>query len=308
MIEVVNEAARDSKGKYNSGFGAFDKVIEALGGDNDDYKFVATAFKMARKRWPYATLIYNDVNANAWQNNLGVNVIQKIKEQNAPVDAYGLTAYNQTFQGTGPQSCMMATKIKKGIEEIYEQTKLPLFISEYNVNTGNDSLKKACYSEQIPVFMESEYIAGVTIGGYIYEIGGWDDSTNPGLIKDGKDLPAMTWLKDYFKEHFYEAKNLWYSRGIPINPLDSLDSIALEQPIAIGDNGGRFGGKISLEQKTLQNYDVFDVQGVRLGKLSAYSFNDASTKLKSASNAKTSGIYFLLSRTTGKMQSVRVAR
>ncbi len=307
MIEVVNEAARDSKGKYNSGFGALDKVIDALGGDNDDYKFVATAFKMARKRWPYATLIYNDVNANAWQNNLGANVIQKIKEQNAPVDAYGLTAYNQTFQGTGPQSCMTAAKIKKGIEEIYEQTKLPLFISEYSVNTGNDSLKKACYSEQIPVFMESEYIAGVTIGGYIYEIGGWDDSANPGLIKDGKDLPAMTWLRDYFKEHFYDAKNMWYSRGIPINPLDSLDSLELldslqVEPIAIGS-------KLRLEQNTLQSYDVFNVQGIRVGKLSAHNFSDAAAKFKSAASAaKSSGIYFLRNRNTGKMQSVGVVK
>ena len=306
MIEVVNEAARDSKGKYNSGFGTLDKVIDALGGDNDDYKFVATAFKMARKRWPYATLIYNDVNANVWQNNLGANVIQKIKEQNAPVDAYGLTAYNQTFQGTGPQSCMMASKIKKGIEEIYEQTKLPLFISEYSVNTGNDSLKKACYSEQIPVFMESEYIAGVTIGGYIYEFGGWDDSANPGLIKEGKDLPAMTWLKDYFKEHFYDAKNMWYSRGIPINPLDSLDSLALLDSLDVGPIA--IGGKLRLEQGTLQNYDVFDMQGVRLGRLSAYGFEDAAAKFKSANAAKPSGIYFLRNRTTGKMKSVRVAR
>jgi hypothetical protein len=111
----------------------------------------------------------------------------------------------------------------------------------------------------------------------------------------------MTWLKDYFKEHFYDAKNMWYSRGIPINPLDSLDSIALENPIAIRS-------KIRLEQKTLQNYDVFDMQGVRLGKLSAYGFSDANNKLKSANTAKTSGIYFLRNRTTGKMRSIRVAR
>ena len=307
MIEVVNEAARDSKGKYNSGFGTLDKVIDALGGDNDDYKFVATAFKMARKRWPYATLIYNDVNANAWQNNLGANVIQKIKEQHAPVDAYGLTAYNQTIQGTGPQACMTAAKIKKGIEEIYEQTKLPLFISEYSVNTGNDSLKKACYSEQIPVFMESEYIAGVTIGGYIYEFGGWDASTNPGLIKDGKNLPAMTWLEDYFKEHFYDVKNMWYSKGIPYNPLDSLDSLVFldsldkDEPIAIS-------GKLRLEQNTLQSYDVFDMQGVRLGNLSAYGFNDAAKMLRASSAARSSGIYFLRNRKTGKMQRVGVVR
>jgi hypothetical protein len=99
-----------------------------------------------------------------------------------------------------------------------------------------------------------------------------------------------------------------YNRGIERHPLDSLDSIALEQPIAIDDRGGKFGNKIRLEQNTLQNYDVFDVQGVRLGKLSAYGFNDASTRLKSANAVKSSGIYFLRSQATGMMQSVRVAR
>jgi hypothetical protein len=182
-----------------------------------------------------------------------------------------------------------------------------LFISEYSVHSGNDSLKKACYSEQIPVFMESEYIAGVTIGGYIYEIGGWDESANPGLIKDGKDLPAMTWLKDYFKEHFYDAKNMWYSSGIPISPLDSLDSLAFldsldkDEPIAIS-------GKLRLEQNTLQSYDVFDLQGVRLGKISAYGFSDAAKMLRASSAAKSSGIYYLRNSATGKMQSVEVAR
>ena len=136
----------------------------------------------------------------------------------------------------------------------------------------------------------------------------WADESNPGLIKDGVDRPAMTWLKEYFNEHFYDSKNMSYNRGIERHPLDSLDSIALEQPIAIDDNGGKFGNKIRLEQNTLQNYDVFDVQGVRLGNLSAYGFSDATAKLKSASTAKTSGIYFLRSQTTSKMQSVRVAR
>jgi hypothetical protein len=111
----------------------------------------------------------------------------------------------------------------------------------------------------------------------------------------------MTWLKEYFNEHFYDSKNMWYDKGIERHPLDSLDSAAFEQPTVISN-------KLRLEQNTLQNYDVFDVQGVRLGKLSAYGFSDASTRLKSANVVKTSGIYFLRNRTTGMMQSVRVAR
>ena len=50
------------------------------------------------------------------------------------------------------------------------------------------------------------------------------------------------------------------------------------------------------------------MQGVRLGRLSAYSFSEATAKFKSTSTAKSSGIYFLRSRTTGKMKSVRVVR
>lgn len=310
MIEVVNGGSRDSYGHYHSGFGSGNKIIEALGGDNDDYKFIATAFKMARKRWPKAILTLNDYDDYGWKNNQGAEVIKKIQEQGAPVDAYQII-FAPLVQGSGPAAqCFSTERIQSGIQEIYDKIKLPLFINEYSVGTNNDSLQKACYSEHIPLFMESEYIAGVNLWGYLYETGAgvWADESNPGLIKDGVDRPAMTWLKEYFKEHWAESKNMSYERGITRHPLDSLDSIALEPPIAIDDRGGKFGNKIRLKQNTLQNYDVFDVQGVRLGKLSAYGFSDASTRLKSANVVKTSGIYFLRSRATGKMQSVRVVR
>ena len=239
---------------------------------------------MARKRWPHAILTLNDYDDYGWKNNQGAEVIKKIQEQGAPIDAYQII-FAPLVQGSGPEvQCFSSERIQSGIQEIYDKIKLPLFITEYSVGTNNDSLQKACYSEHIPLFMESKYVAGVNLWGYT------------DLIKDGVDRPAMTWLKEYFNKHFYDSKNMWYDKGIERHPLDSLDSIALER------------SKLRLEQNTLQNYDVFDVQGVRLGKLSAYSFNDASTKLKSASTVKSSGIYFLLSRTTGKMQSVRVAR
>ena len=299
MIEVVNY----------SGFGSGNKIIEALGG-NDDYKFIATAFKMARKRWPHAILALNAFDEYGWKNNLGADIIQKIQEQNAPIDAYQII-FAPLVHGSGPEAqCFSTERIQSGIQEIYDKIKLPLFITEYSIGTNNDSLQKACYSEHIPLFMESEYIAGVNLWGYLYEVGAsvWADESNPGLIKDGVDRPAMTWLKEYFNEHFYDSKNMWNKEGIQRHPLDSLDSIALEQPIAINGKFGKNGDKIRLEQNTLQNYDVFDVQGVRLNNLSAYGFSDATTLLKSASTTKTSGIYFLRNRTTGKMRSVRVAR
>jgi hypothetical protein len=53
---------------------------------------------------------------------------------------------------------------------------------------------------------------------------------------------------------------------------------------------------------------VFDLQGVRLGKISAYGFSDAAKMLRASSAAKSSGIYYLRNSATGKMQSVEVAR
>ena len=212
------------------------------------------------------------------------------------------------IQGSGPEiKCIAGSTIRDGIQKIYDKIKIPLFITEYSIGTDDDNLQKACFAEHIPVFMESEYVAGVTLWGYIYGETPRMSPTNTGLIKNGNNRPAMDWLEQYFIKHWADSKNMW-PLGIPTHPLDSLDSIALEKPEGIGDNGRNFGSKLRLEQNTLQNYDVFDVQGVRLGRLSAYGFSDAAVMLKSVSAAKPSGIYFLRSRTTGKMKSVKVAR
>ena len=301
-IEVVDGAVRNSTGHYHSGFEAYNNVIEALGGNNGDYKFVATSFNMARERWPYATLIYNDYDESRWENDPTVDLILKLQEQNAAVDAFGLQATNWMIQGSGPEiECVAGSRIRDGIQKIYGKIKIPLFITEYNISTDDDNLQKACFAEHIPAFMESEYVAGVTLWGYIYGETPWMNPTNTGLIKDGVNRPAMDWLEEYFKEHWLDAKSLWYSSGIPHNPVDTLGQKNPDEPVAIGN-------KIRLEQRTLQNYDVFDMQGVRLGKLSAYSFADAAAKLKSANATKSSGIYFLRNRSTGQMQSVGVTK
>ena len=300
-IEVVDGAVRNSSGHYHSGFEG-NNLIEALGGDDGDYKFVATAFNMARKRWPYADLIYNDYDESRWENDPTVDLILKLQEQNAAIDAFGLQASNWMVQGSGPEiKCIAGSKIRDGIQKIYDKIKIPLFITEYYISTDSDSLQKACFAEHIPAFMESEYVAGVTLWGYIYGETPWMTPTNAGLIKNGENRPAMDWLEQYFKEHWFESKSLWYSKNIPNNPVDTLGQEGPDEPIAIGS-------KLRLKQNSLQNYDVFDMQGVRLGKLSAYGFSEAAAKLKSASTAKSSGIYFLRNRTTGKMQSVGVVR
>jgi len=206
MIDVVNEAIK-SGGKYHSNYGSQgnNNIIEALGGDKGNYEFVAEAFRMARERWPKAILIYNDYNTVQWQKNEGIDLIQKLKKQNAPVDAYGLQAHDMMSQGGGQGgtggggSCLSINTLKSVLDEIWQKTQMPMFISEYDIFTSDDNIQKKCYEEQITLFMENEHVAGITLWGYIYGAT-WNDGSS-GIIRDNKDRAAMTWLKSYLKSN-----------------------------------------------------------------------------------------------------------
>ena len=456
MIDVVNEAIK-SGGKYHSNYGSQgnNNIIAALGGDNGNYEFVQTAFKMARERWPDAILIYNDYNTVQWQKNEGIDLIQKLVKAGAPVDAYGLQAHDMMSQGGGQGgtggggSCLSLSTLKSTIEEIWNKTQIPLFISEYDIFTNDDNVQKKCYSEQISYFMENEHIAGITIWGYIYGAT-WNDGTS-GIIKDNKDRPAMTWLKEYlasnkgvnttglatgevtpvepepqkpFKglafnlsskieaEDFDipgkgkgnnsysvsgdcdDSWNTEYRKGTSVkigekngglvlgcNPTGNYfqytinvaeaGTFKLKAAVAADGNGAvvfkvgdkvvsdslkytgsswtsfdEVSGSITLEKgeqiltmevakgyidvdwfqiegsgiapivqtakfvdnNARQDYHVFDQNGVHMGVLTAYGFDAAKEILQNSSAVKSSGIYYLRSRTTGQMQSVRVAR
>ena len=206
MIDVVNEAIRTGNNNYHSNYPRT-KIIQALGGDNNgDYTFITTAFKMARERWPNAILIYNDYNTVQWNRNEGVQLIKTIKKNGAPVDAYGLQAHDMQKAGGGANgtggggSCYDLNSLKNDLDYIWRETQTPMFISEYDISTENDQEQKACYSQQISLFMENEHIAGITLWGYIYGAT-WVTNGNSGIIKDGKDRAAMTWLKEYLSKN-----------------------------------------------------------------------------------------------------------
>ena len=487
MIDVVNEAIRTGNNSYHSDYPSTN-IIAALGGDNGNYEFVAEAFRMARKRWPNAILIYNDYNTVQWQKNEGIDLIQKLKKAGAPVDAYGLQAHDMQVSGGqqggqgGGGSCLNINTLKSTIEEIWNKTQIPLFISEYDIASNDDNDQKNCYSQQISYFMENEHIAGITIWGYIYGAT-WTSGGNSGIIRDGKDRPAMTWLKEYlsknkganttglatgdvtpvepvpqepFKgspiaipgkvevEDFdkpgqgknedgssnasynddgenhgdsdyrkdtgadlykkasgvvlgYNQEGDWYEWTVDVKKAGdytvfasvatenstSSFSLSVDGKVAVekvalsgtsfddfsnvkanitlpagkhvlrmdvtgswfdidyfnfvegkdakdpaeggnggseGGNGGSEGGNggdpdksaihtsLHMETPVRSSYDVFDVNGVRLGRMSAYSMSEAVEILKSTSDIKVQGIYLLRSVKNGAVKSVRVAR
>ena len=80
------------------------------------------------------------------------------------------------------------------------------------------------------------------------------------------------------------------------------------EPIGGGDPLG-FASNLQLDEtNTLQHYYVLDPQGVRMGVISGYGFKATAELLRSSSAVKSSGMYYLRNRATGKMQAVRIVR
>ncbi len=232
MIDVVNEAIRTGNNSYHSPYGKNNNIIPALGGDDGgNYQFVVTAFKMARERWPDAILIYNDYNTIQWNVDQGIDLIKKIKAAGAPVDGYGLQAHDLMTNGGngggtgGGGYCMDYTTFKNTMEKIHSQTNnIPIFISEYDVPSTDDGIQKQCVSEQFAYWMEDPHVAGITFWGYIYGQT-WLDCNGKangcsGLIRNGQDRTAMTWLKEYL------SKN----KGVNTTGLPTGDGVTTVEP------------------------------------------------------------------------------
>lgn len=182
MIDVVNEAVPGhAPAPYK----------EALGGDGvTGYDWIIKAFEMAHERWPNAILIYNDYNTFQWNRAQYIDLVQKIRDAGAPVDAYGCQSHDLTD--------MNVNDFKAAMREIQNALKMPMYSTEYDIGTADDDKQEQRFKEQIPVMWESDYCAGITFWGYIYGHT-WVTDGNSGFIKDGVDRPAMTWLREYMQ-------------------------------------------------------------------------------------------------------------
>ena len=188
MIDVVNEAI---PGHAPAPYKA------ALGNDGiTGYDWIIKAFEMAHERWPDAILIYNDYNTFQWQKKEFIDLVKTLRDAGAPIDAYGMQAHDLTDTNVGT--------FRNAMTEIQNELKMPMYITEYDIATPNDAYQLQRYQEQIPYMWEADYCAGVTLWGYIYGRT-WTTNGNSGIIKDGQDRPAMTWLREYMQSD--AAKN-----------------------------------------------------------------------------------------------------
>ena len=181
LIDVVNEALPGhNPAPYK----------DALGGDGKTgYDWIINAFEMAHERWPDAILIYNDYDTFQGQRSEFIDLVRTLRDAGAPIDAYGCQSHDLTD--------MKESDFKAAMNEIQNALKMPMYSTEYDIGTSDDDLQLQRYKEQIPYMWEADYVAGITLWGYIYGKT-WTTDGNSGIIKqDGKDRPAMTWLREY---------------------------------------------------------------------------------------------------------------
>lgn len=192
MIDVVNEAVTGhAPAPYK----------DALGGDGTTgHDWVITSFKMARQRWPKAVLILNDYNNLRWNVDDFIAIAKKVKASGY-ADAIGCQAH-ELFKSTGQYSYpeMTAIELATVLKKLHDQVGLPIFITELDLSYDNDTEQLNAYKALFPIMWESPYVAGITLWGYIYGQT-WSQAQYSGLIRNGTERPALTWLKDYISTH-----------------------------------------------------------------------------------------------------------
>lgn len=180
MIDVVNEAV----GRHQEGNPMMKETLG--GGGKTGFDWLIKAFEMAYERWPDAILIYNDYNSIRWDVDNYITLVQTLRDAGAPIDAYG----NQSHE----LSDISAHELSSVLEKQQDALKMPMFVTELDIDIANDAQQEAQYKKVLPLMWEAPYCAGVTLWGYVY---GRTWVGNSGLYKNGAERPAMKWIKEY---------------------------------------------------------------------------------------------------------------
>lgn len=210
IIDVVNEAMNGHQSDTYL-------MSEALGGaGKTGYDWIIKSFELAHERWPNAILIYNDYNVLQWGVQEFTGLVRSLRNAGAPIDAYGCQAHHFTLN-----ECSKSN-LQNSLKTLQDALKMPMYITEYDINFADDAPQETKFKEQIPLFWEADYCAGVTLWGWFFG-NTWADNT--GLIRNKKERSALKWLREYMKtEKAQKAKspfkNMRKEASIYIKPAD----------------------------------------------------------------------------------------
>ena len=236
MIDVVNEAV----GMHQQGNPLMKESLG--GGGKTGYDWLIRAFEMAYERYPDAILIYNDYNTFQHDTNNYLDLVRTLRDFGAPIDAYG----NQSHDVND----ISVEKLKSSMKTLNDGLKMPMYITELDIDIADDNKQKKQYEDIFPIMWEAEQCAGVTIWGYIH---GATWVSNSGIIKNGKDRPAMTWLREYMQSD--AAKNakspfpgMKKEASVYIRPADMNVAKGDKLPIKL---------RASMATKTIEKIDLY---------------------------------------------------
>ena len=139
MIDVVNEAI----GMHQQGN---PMMRESLGGSGKTgYDWLIKAFEMAYERWPNAILIYNDYNSlnpNNGDVDNYIDLVKTLRDAGAPIDAYGNQAHDVNN--------ISASTLKTVMNKQQDALKMPMYITELDIDIEDDNQQKAQYQSIFP--------------------------------------------------------------------------------------------------------------------------------------------------------------
>ncbi len=178
LIDVVNEPPPHTTPPYADAIG---------GGTNTTWQWITNAFTWARASCGNAILILNDYNNVEYgsEESHFISIVNAIKTAGAPIDAVGAQSHDVNKLSVATLQANLAT--------LNTMTGLPIYITEYDVSNTDDNGQLTTYQQQFPVFLNTTYVHGITIWGWIYGQT-WSQAPDSGLVKAGKSRPAMTWL------------------------------------------------------------------------------------------------------------------
>jgi GH35 family endo-1,4-beta-xylanase len=187
-LQVMDVANECMQGHQNDTY----LFKDALGGGGKTgYDWLIKAFEMAGERWPDAILVYNDFNVLRWDNNnLYIPLVQTLRDAGAPIDAYGCQAHHFTLND------IPKDELENRLNTLQTSLKMPMYITEYDISFDDDTKQAAKYKEQIPLFWEADYCAGITLWGWFL---GATWAENTGLIRNRQERAALQWLREYMQ-------------------------------------------------------------------------------------------------------------
>ena len=198
QIEVVNEPLHDpplapANTPPGQSCGGCGNYYEALGGAGaTGWDWIINAFTLARQHFPNAKLMLNDYSIVNDGNAVRTYVdIVKLLKARRLIDLVGIQGH--AFSTTEPAPM---PNLRANLDYLANQTRLPIYVTELDIDGNDDPVQLAGYQKIFPVFWEHPAVRGITLWGY--RPGHWRTAQGAWLVyENGAERPAMQWLQRY---------------------------------------------------------------------------------------------------------------